>query len=129
MDTNIVYYRVKLEDIVSKLENVLRSDPRVEIAVLFGSVLYSNDVRDIDIAIYAYPPLALKELLLLGDKLERIINIPVDLVPLNEIPPSLQYKVLIEGKPLVVKNKDLYNKLILSALGQIQDIRLKEGIT
>ncbi|MEQ9715139.1 MAG: nucleotidyltransferase family protein [Candidatus Asgardarchaeia archaeon] len=122
---SIVYYNIDLNRIVPKLKQILVKDNRVKIAIIFGSALRRREVRDIDIAIYAYPRLSLKEILLLGDRLERAIDIPIDLIPLDEVFPKLQYKILMYGLPILIRDKNLYNKLILFALGQIQDIQLK----
>jgi len=82
------------------LKDALRRDRRVLIAVAFGSVLSSEHVRDVDIGLVTHPPLTLKELLVLAGRLELLIGVPVDLVPITEVPPKLQYKMLASGKPL-----------------------------
>jgi len=122
---SIIYYDVKLNDVIPKLKQILERDSRIKIAVIFGSILYEGPVRDIDVAVYSNPPLSLKEVLLLSDELERAINVPVDLVPLDRVDPRLQYRILMEGLPIVVRDKNLYDKLILLALGQIQDMEIK----
>ncbi len=122
---SIIYYDVKLNDVIPKLKQILERDSRIKIAVIFGSILYEGPVRDIDVAVYSNPPLSLKEVLLLSDELERAINVPVDLVPLDRVDPRLQYRILMEGLPIVVKDRNLYDKLVLLALGQIQDMEIK----
>ena len=122
---SIVYYNVKLSDVLPRLRRVLESDSRVKIAVVFGSILKGGLVRDVDVAVYTDPPLELKELLLLGDELERAVGVPVDLVPLCEVEPKLQYNILMKGLPIIVRDEDLYNKLALQALGQMQDLGIK----
>ena len=124
---SISYYSINLNKLRPALERILREDNRVKVAIIFGSILRRKDVRDIDIAIYAYPPLSLKEILLLGDKIEREVGIPIDIVPLDEIPPKLQYRVMMQGIPIIIRDKNLYNKLALLALGQTQDVMLKSG--
>lgn len=62
---------------------------------------------------------------MLSDELERAINVPVDLVPLDRVDPRLQYRILMEGLPIVVRDRNLYDKLVLLALGQIRDIEIK----
>jgi len=122
---SIVYYDVKLNDVMPKLKQILERNSRIKIAVIFGSILYGGPVRDIDVAVYSSPPLSLKEILLLSDELERAINVPVDLVPLDRVDPRLQYRILMEGLPIIVRDENLYDKLILLALGQIQDMEIK----
>jgi len=95
---SIAYYSARLDSIIPKVRPLLTKDPRVKVAVVFGSILRRDEVRDIDIAVYTHPPLTLKELLLLGDRLEREVGIPIDLIPLNEVDPKLQYKST-DGRP------------------------------
>ncbi|MGQ4834728.1 MAG: hypothetical protein ACP6IS_12655 [Candidatus Asgardarchaeia archaeon] len=67
---SIPYHNINLDKVVPKLKQILMKDNRIKIAIIFGSALCRKEVRDIDVAIYAYPQLILKEILLLGDKLE-----------------------------------------------------------
>lgn len=39
---SIVYYNVKLSDVISKLKQILERDSRIKIAVIFGSILYGG---------------------------------------------------------------------------------------
>ena len=122
---SLTYFAVDREEVLRKLRDALRRDRRVLIAVAFGSVLSSEHVRDVDIGLVTHPPLTLKELLVLAGRLELLIGVPVDLLPITEVPPKLQYKMLASGKPLIIRDKELYNKLTAFALGQLQDIEIK----
>lgn len=82
-------------------------------------------IRDIDIAVYLKPKYTLKELLLLEAKIEKILKVPVDLVPLDQASLKLAYKALAKGIKVVVKDLLLYSSLLTYALGQIQDMRIK----
>lgn len=122
---SLTYFAVDREEVLRKLRDALRRDRRILIAVAFGSVLSSEHVRDVDIGLVTHPPLTLKELLVLAGRLELLIGVPVDLLPITEVPPKLQYKMLASGKPLIIRDKELYNKLTAFALGQLQDIEIK----
>jgi len=122
---SLTYFAVDREEVLRKLRDALRRDRRILIAVVFGSVLSSEHVRDVDIGLVTHPPLTLKELLVLAGRLELLIGVPVDLLPITEVPPKLQYKMLASGKPLIIRDKELYNKLTAFALGQLQDIEIK----
>ena len=122
---SLTYFAVDREEVLRKLRDALRRDRRILIAVVFGSVLSSEHVRDVDIGLVTHPPLTLKELLVLAGRLELLIGVPVDLLPITEVPPKLQYKMLASGKTLIIRDKELYNKLTAFALGQLQDIEIK----
>jgi len=122
---SINYYTVELEEVIDRIKRVLSRDKRVRVAVLFGSSTRRRLVRDVDVAFYATPPLTLKETLLLGYLVESELGVPVDLIPLNEIPPPLQYDVLTRGVPVIVRDEVLFNKLTAMALGGKQDLELK----
>jgi len=61
----------------------------------------------------------------MGIELEELLNVPVDLIPLNEAPPHLKYKILTEGKPLIIRDNELYTNLVKEALGELQDTEIK----
>ena len=121
----IKYHNANLEESAVKLKNLLEKNSKIKLAIIYGSILHSNLIRDIDLAIYTSPPLQLKELLLLADKLEQTIKIPIHLTPINKLPPNLRLKILSKGKPIILKDKKLYNQLAYQALSQKQDLKIK----
>jgi len=120
-----VYYDINLKEVVEKVRKILEKEDKVLIAVIFGSATRRNRVRDIDVAVYLKPKYTLKELLLLEAKIEKILKVPVDLVPLDQASLKLAYKALAKGIKVVVKDPLLYSSLLTYALGQIQDMRIK----
>jgi len=58
----------------------LEKDDRVLVAVVYGSAIRREEVRDVDIAVYAKPDMSLKEFLRIEAELEREVGVPVDLV-------------------------------------------------
>ncbi len=120
----IIYYRIEKRKIADSLKRELSKLEEIKIAVLFGSVLKNSYIRDIDVAVYTVPKFTFKRLLLLASKLEERLNVPVDLVPLDELPPKMQYDILCNGEPIIVRDKMLYEGLIAQALGQIHDMKI-----
>lgn len=120
-----MYYDINLKEVVEKVRKILEKEDKVLIAVIFGSATRRNRVRDIDVAVYLKPKYTLKELLLLEAKIEKILKVPVDLVPLDQASLKLAYKALAKGIKVVVKDPLLYSSLLTYALGQIQDMRIK----
>jgi uncharacterized protein len=88
--------------LLEKLQEVLRAEPRVKFAYVFGSVVAGRGgpLSDIDVAVYLdaradYLSLraALMERLVRGLGMENI-----DLVVLNNAPAMLRYSVISEGR-------------------------------
>ncbi|OYT39618.1 MAG: hypothetical protein B6U89_03800 [Desulfurococcales archaeon ex4484_58] len=122
----IKYYRVKdKEHIFTLLKRELLKHQDIILAIIYGSILYRDEVRDIDIAIYTKQELPLKKLLLISHELEKKTRIPVDLAPIDKLPASLKYRVLVEGKPLIIKDKKLFNELLYRAFSELNDLRIK----
>jgi len=85
--------------VLSRIREILEKHG-VELAILFGSFLSKDAFRDINIAVYS-EKLNLDELLKLGAELE--LGMPVDPVPLDQLPPKLRLEVLRRGMILVEK--------------------------
>ena len=49
-------------------------------------------------------------------------------VPLDELLPKMQYDILCDGEPMIVRDKVLYEGLVAQALGQIHDMKIKYRI-
>mgnify|MGYP000079447794 CR=1 FL=1 len=121
----IKYYRVSVGNVSEKLRNILGRISKVKIAVLFGSVLRREVVRDIDVGVVADPEFSLKELIRLSSTIEDELGAPVDLVPLRSAPPKLRLKALASGRRLIVRDSKLYAFLLSEALSESMDIDLK----
>ncbi len=110
------------EEILEALRRELEREDRVVLALVFGSILGSNLVRDVDVAVYLRDP---------GDPLEdydyaeelsarlsRRISLPVDVVVLNHAPDYIFNQAVLQGVLIVEKNPLLYSSLRLLALEQ-----------
>lgn len=91
--------------LVSDLRRVLRTEPNVELAVLFGSVARSEDVTeasDVDLLVGLRRPSA-GALAALRERLQRRLAVELHVVPLDAARrnPSLLGEVLRDGRPLV----------------------------
>ena len=99
------YYKLSSEEknrIIEKLRNILVAEG-VKLAILFGSFTEANSFRDIDIAIYLDDPEDINKILELATKLEEKLELPIDLTPLQALPPKLRLQVLTKGQILVEK--------------------------
>lgn len=124
----ITYYQVDREEVARKLKTILGEEDNILVAVLFGSVLRHDKVRDIDILVYTRKPLQLKQLLLLQEKIEQRLGVAVDLIPYDQAPPTLKYQALKHGKPVIVKDKNLYNKLLAMTIAEQEDLEHKQNV-
>lgn len=112
------FYKLERKEkakITSKLGKLLANEPRIKIALLFGSVTRREYVRDIDLCINAITNLGLKELLNLNAQIELELGLPVDMVELSTLPPSLKLRILREG--ILVKGTKTEQLNLLSQTG------------
>jgi|YelNatPaOPRAMG01_1025707.scaffolds.fasta_scaffold49165_3 predicted nucleotidyltransferase len=120
----VKYYRLSEKDkaeALQKLEGIFREEDKIRLAYVFGSFIRRNAFRDIDIAVYSTPSLTFKEFLELEAKIELELGFQVDLVQLQDLNPKLRLKILIEGKPIVIKSNELHSRLISQSASEIQD--------
>ena len=112
------------EELARRLRELLAARPRVKLAFLFGSILRREKVRDVDVAIYTAPRLDFRELLRLGTELEIALGVPVDLVQLPDLGPAFRLKILLRGRPVLIRDRQLYHRLVAAAFSELQDLRI-----
>lgn len=118
----IKYYKIEPEEIVRKLKEYFSLQEDILVAILFGSALRRSIVRDIDVAIYPARG-RLERTLRIGWELEKLLKTPVDVVPLKELPPKTRLKVLVEGKPVVIKSRAAYTELLKITISELEDMK------
>ncbi|MEM2122272.1 MAG: nucleotidyltransferase domain-containing protein [Candidatus Bathyarchaeia archaeon] len=121
----INYHEISLEDVSRRILTVLNRVPSLKIALLFGSASRRMIARDVDVGVVMEPELDLKSLIALANKLEDMLGIPVDLVPLRKASPKLKLKALLEGFKVIVRDPGLYASLLSEALSEVMDLDLK----
>lgn len=121
---SIAYYYVDLEEILEKLRRFF-ADRRVNAVILFGSALRRRIVRDIDLLIHTEEELSLRDLASLSSKLEEILGVPVDLVPLSQAYPQIIVKALAEGVPVIVRDWNPLVEAYKKAIGILMDVENK----
>jgi hypothetical protein len=82
----------------------------------------------VDVGIYLEPQPRLRDLIKISNMLEDALGIPVDLVPLADAPPRLRLKAMLEGVRLIVRDRRLYDSLLIKSLGEAMDLDLKLAI-
>lgn len=112
--------------IIEALKSFFEKESRVKLAYLFGSFLRRNKVRDIDVAIYTVPALEFEEFLRLGVRIELEINMPVDIVQIQELDPAFRYKVLRQGEKIIIKDGKLHNILESQALSELSSLKISK---
>lgn len=123
----IVYYTFsdqQKDEVLKKLEALLTAEKRVVLAYVFGSFTRRNNVRDMDVAVYAVPALSFNEFLDLGGRVELELGFSVDVVQLQDLNPAFRIKVLRHGLPVVIKDKRLSYVLMAQANAEIHDLAM-----
>ncbi len=126
----ITYYKLEereKKELLGRVKGSLENNPRIALVCTFGSFLSGKSFRDLDVAVYAIPPLSFEELLDLSSKLELELGIPIDVVQLQDLDPTFRQKVLKRGLLLVSKVRQLYPKLVAQAFSEHQDLEILRG--
>ena len=74
MVDKIKYYKFKREEkeeILCRLKEFFEREERIKLAYIFGDFTRRNVVRDIDVAVYAFPAFSFSELVKLNANVER----------------------------------------------------------
>jgi len=122
---SIEYFEVDLDRVVEVSRSVLEKFDFIEIAVIFGSALRRGVVRDIDVGLVLNTESSLRVINEVASALEQELGVPVDIVILNEAPPLLRFKALVEGVKITVRNKSRYYYLVTEAFMELEDMREK----
>lgn len=112
------YYSGGKEEVLAKLREVLGSEEEVLLAVVFGSFVSLDSYRDVDLAVYTKRG-DLGCLAVLSARLELALGVPVDVVPLDEIPPRFRYSVLTKGVVVLERVPGLYESLLSRTLDEL----------
>ncbi|MCL6578551.1 MAG: nucleotidyltransferase domain-containing protein [Candidatus Bathyarchaeota archaeon] len=113
----IQFYKIspkEKDEIIKKLKKSLVNEKRIQLAIIFGSLTTRNNIRDIDICIHSNPKLKFQELLNLNAQIELDLGMPVDLVELTDLNPTLQINILKNGT-IIKGQKTLINKFLSQA--------------
>ena len=122
---SIEYFEIDLDRVVEITRRVLEKLDFIEIAVLFGSALRRKTVRDIDIGVVLSTEPSLSLINEIASTLESELGVPVDIVLLNEAPPLLRFKALVEGVKITVKDTVKYYYMITEAFMELEDVKEK----
>lgn len=119
------------EALVRRLADELEKEPAVGFAYLYGSLLDSETVHDVDVGLYLLEPTAESGVRLaaeLPDRLTAIVELPVDARILNAAPLSFLYHVL-RGRLLVCHDEDLLTAIIEDVARRYLDLAplLRQG--
>jgi predicted nucleotidyltransferase len=123
---SIEYYEVDdIDRVVKIVKEVLERFEFIEIAVLFGSILRRNFIRDIDVGLVVDREISFKEFNEVASTLEQTLNIPVDLVILNDAPPLIRFKALVEGIKIIVRDRKKLFYIISVSFMELEDMKEK----
>ena len=106
------------------LRDVVDRFPRVRMAFLFGSRARQKTRRDsdVDVAVYWEGAPGRREEEALWVALEKAAGTDVDLVRLNDCPPTLAAEAL-QGIPLLIRDERFYLEYMLEVTREAEDFR------
>ena len=104
---------------------VLRSDPRVQLIYLFGSVADAvRSPRDVDLAVLTERALPLDELMRLrADAVTAAGGVPIDLVSLNDASVVLAHEIADTGECLFARSPDIEVDFVTRARARYWDFK------
>ncbi|WP_054842705.1 nucleotidyltransferase domain-containing protein [Vulcanisaeta distributa] len=114
------------ESLISRIKGVLK-EYGISLGIIFGSFVDLNEFRDVDIAVYG-KDLDLNRLLSLGVRLEEVLGIPVDVVPLMDINPEFRLSILERGLIILEDADGLYEALISETLDELYLMKREENL-
>ena len=110
--------------LLAALRDALHSFPRISFAVLFGSAVQGRlrEDSDLDVAVYADADGALEieatrefaEDATVQIALEHACTRNVDLLVLNRAPATVCSAAILTGKPILIRNDQLYSRYFLA---------------
>ena len=114
------YYRLSSNEKKAILEKlrIFFKEYDIELVIVFGSFVELYSFRDIDIAIYS-KSLDLEDIFKLSTILELDIGYPIDIVPLDQIPPYFRLYILSKGVVLYEKRSGIYEYLLKKSLDEL----------
>ncbi len=125
MHSTYKYYSTPKDKVLDKIRRVLELEEDVLLAIVFGSFVELDSYRDVDLAVYSLRR-TLDYLAGLSAKLELELRIPVDVVPLDEVPAKLRYKILVKGIIVYERKPGIYEALLSRTIDELYYIEREE---
>jgi len=97
--------------VINLIKEVLSKEKHVLLAIIFGSFIELSSFRDIDIAVYSLNT-TLNYLVELAVKIEEKVKLPIDIVPINELPTKFKQYILTKGLVIFERTPGLYEALL-----------------
>lgn len=119
------------EALVRRLAAELEREPGVGFAYLYGSLLETDTVHDIDVGLYLRESMDQPGFMIaaeLSARLTALVEVPVDVRILNDAPLSFLYQVL-RGRLLVCRDEALLSTIIEDVARRYLDLAplLRQG--
>ena len=128
------FYRLsheKKQELIKKIRGFLNKYDEILLAVIYGSFIRSESIRDIDIAVFTRYKIPYNKVEEFEDTLSRAIEeevgLPIDLKIIDYAPPWFHIKAL-DGIVVLEKSSAMVARLKFKARQEINDIQAKEKI-
>lgn len=112
------------EPMINQLTDLMGKKEWVKFAFLFGSYARQKSISesDVDVAIWPETGTAPEKINTLWGEIENLTKKNVDLVELPKARPTIAWAAL-RGVPLVIKDRRLYLKTLLSVSDEAEDMQ------
>ena len=112
-----------MQDIVNKIQSVLKDHPDLAVAILYGSCALGmqRPHSDVDLAVALTVPFPWEEQLSLRERLEAQLGRAVDLVDLHRAHGVLLNEILEKGIIVIKKSDAAYLRILSRRMGENAD--------
>lgn len=122
--TGVTIASMTLDELESKLRDVLAQRRDVRFAILFGSSVARPDgARDIDLALSFDGPLSLMDLGAVAVQLEAAAGKAVDLVDVDEATTLLRWEIVRVGRVVLARDEDALLEFLARVPLEYADLR------
>ena len=122
---------VERERIIRRVRSILEGRGWLGFAYVYGSILSSPLVRDVDVAVWLVEPRdPLLEISEAESLIEEATGLPADVVVLNLADTMLRYHVFTRGRLLFVRRgyRVFHDRLVAATILEYSDVRLLNSL-
>jgi hypothetical protein len=115
--------REQREQVAEMLRTALAAEDEVAVAYLHGSFVLEVPFRDVDLAVYFVSgvPHPDERALILGERLSRLVRLPVDVRALNTAPVTFRFHA-VRGRLLAARDEEFLSDVLEDTMRRYFDV-------
>lgn len=115
--------REQRDHVAEMLQRAIAAEDDVAVAYLHGSFVLEVPFRDVDLGVYFGPgvPQPDERALMLGERLSRLVRLPVDVRALDTAPVTFRFHA-VRGRLIAVRDEELLADLLEDTMRRYFDV-------